>query len=151
GAAIGSTTLIGALVVGDSVKGTLTARALRRLGPTYFSLSTGDRLFLADLAQRLGNDVVSQSVNSPNAVIHYSPVNSSPVSTALMRAGTATTQDDSARANRVTILGVDPKTWPRFAHWDVGQRATLAPPILEQWRAGDLVLVNETLARQLNC
>ncbi|HTL55334.1 MAG TPA: FtsX-like permease family protein [Candidatus Limnocylindrales bacterium] len=162
GAAIGSTTLIGALVVGDSVKGSLTARALRRLGPTHFSLNTGDRFFLADLSQRLGNDIITQNLNSPNAVVHYSLVNSSPISTALLLPGTATSQDDSARANRVTILGVDSETWPHFAHWNTadnharresrsGRAPTLPSTVLEQWRAGELVFINEALARQLNC
>jgi len=45
GAAIGSAALIGALLVGDSVRETLKERALARLGPIHFALSTQDRLF----------------------------------------------------------------------------------------------------------
>ncbi|MFN3408619.1 MAG: hypothetical protein ACK45B_06475, partial [Limisphaerales bacterium] len=44
GAAIGSAALIGALIVGDSVKGSLRERALERLGNTVAALNAGDRL-----------------------------------------------------------------------------------------------------------
>src|SRR5664280_350636 len=53
GAAIGSAALIGALVVGDSVRESLTDMALRRLGNIHFGLSTQDRLFQARLARRV--------------------------------------------------------------------------------------------------
>ena len=45
GGAIGSAALIGALVVGDSVRGTLRQRALDRVGVAQYMLSSGDRLF----------------------------------------------------------------------------------------------------------
>src|ERR1051325_8641061 len=54
GAAIGSAALIGALSVGDSVRGTLPERALSRLGPIHFARNTRERLFQADLQGRLG-------------------------------------------------------------------------------------------------
>ena len=53
GAAIGSAALIGALVVGDSVRESLADMALRRLGNIHFGLSTQDRLFQASLARRV--------------------------------------------------------------------------------------------------
>src|ERR1041385_8091190 len=53
GAAIGSAALIGALVVGDSLRGSLKLRALSRLGPVHFALNTKDRLFQRDLWERL--------------------------------------------------------------------------------------------------
>ncbi len=53
GAAVGSAALIGALVVGDSVRGSLREMAMRRLGPINAALDAGDRLVGADLAQRL--------------------------------------------------------------------------------------------------
>src|SRR5512147_121022 len=51
GAAIGSAALIGALVVGDSVKGSLRENALHRLGGVSMAMSTGDRFFTEGLYQ----------------------------------------------------------------------------------------------------
>src|SRR5262245_10295483 len=51
GATIGSAVLIGALVVGDSVRGTLRDNALRRLAGTKLALETGDRFFTASLVE----------------------------------------------------------------------------------------------------
>jgi ABC-type antimicrobial peptide transport system permease subunit len=53
GAAIGSAALIGALVVGDSVKGSLRDRAVQQVGCINLALDAGDRLFEANLAKRL--------------------------------------------------------------------------------------------------
>ncbi len=51
GAAVGSAALIGALVVGDSVRESLRALALQRLGAVHFAMETGDRHFRARLAE----------------------------------------------------------------------------------------------------
>src|SRR5436309_7368554 len=53
GAAIGSAALVGALVVGDSLRGSLKQMALSRLGRVSFALNTKDRLFQTDLKRRL--------------------------------------------------------------------------------------------------
>src|SRR2546430_17527632 len=45
GAAIGSAALIGALVVGDSVRGSLRERALERIGSAQYLLEGNDRTF----------------------------------------------------------------------------------------------------------
>src|SRR5437870_13808120 len=45
GAAIGSAALIGALVVGDSVRGSLRDKALERIGAARYFLETRDRTF----------------------------------------------------------------------------------------------------------
>ena len=120
GAAIGSATLIGALIVGDSVKGTLLARAMERLGPAHFAVVTGDKFFLADLSKRLGENDISSEVSFSNAKMHYHQMHFSSLawsaSAALMLPGTAARADGSARLNRVMILGVDSETWPQFAH-----------------------------------
>src|ERR1043166_1087562 len=57
GAAVGSAVLIGALVVGDSVRGSLRDMALSRLGGVHYAISTGDRFFLASLPQRFAPHV----------------------------------------------------------------------------------------------
>ncbi len=59
GAAIGSAVLIGALIVGDSVRETLKAKAVERLGGNEFLLTTGDRLFPSTLAERLATYIRS--------------------------------------------------------------------------------------------
>jgi len=57
GAAVGSAALIGALVVGDSVRGSLREMALQRLGNIHFAMDTGDRVFRARLAKDIERGV----------------------------------------------------------------------------------------------
>lgn len=94
GAAIGSAALIGALAVGDSVRESLKARAMARLGAVEVALSPGDRLFTDHLAFH-GR---SHPLTPPHA--H-----------ALHLRGTAARQDGSARANDVQIYGVHSNFW----------------------------------------
>src|SRR5438105_5152991 len=53
GAAVGSAVLLGALVVGDSVRGSLRDMALARLGRVQLALEGKDRFVRADLAGAL--------------------------------------------------------------------------------------------------
>ena len=53
GAAVGSAVLIGALVVGDSVRGSLRDMALARLGRVQIALAANDRFFRAALSDEL--------------------------------------------------------------------------------------------------
>lgn len=87
GATVGAAVLIGALLVGDSVRGSLRDMALARLGKVEAAMATGDRLFRAELAANL---------------------NAAP---ALALPGTVNTADGSRRANRVHVLGVDENFW----------------------------------------
>src|SRR5439155_25109416 len=104
GAAVGSAVLIGALVVGDSVRLTLRDRALERLGQTQLALFSGDRFFTQSLGRRLGSPLgfaspaASTQTVSPDAIFLRG---GQPVTTLLQLPGTATTEDDTARANRV--------------------------------------------------
>ncbi len=91
GAAVASAILIGALVVGDSVRHRVAALALSRVGQTSVALHTPGRLFRAALADELQLD---ESV---------APV--------LMLAGNAKHPDRGARANGVQVLGVDERFW----------------------------------------
>ena len=172
GASIGSAALTGALLVGDSVKGTLHDRALSRLGPVEFALSTPDRFFLRDLGGRLVEEKSSGLLRSGNIALEYAAPNASSRSVALVLPGTASRQDGKARANRIEVLGVEAEFWPRLAGWSgLGKLYTrtwaggevlrvdelramelgLWPEsTLSRWKAGEVVLVNETLARQLN-
>ncbi len=92
GAAIGSAILIGALAVGDSVRGSLREMALARLGKTDFALASNDRFFRAKLADDI------RSTNSQTAA-------------ALQLLGTAANEEGSSRANRVQVLGVSADFW----------------------------------------
>ncbi|PAW81144.1 MAG: hypothetical protein B9S33_17100, partial [Pedosphaera sp. Tous-C6FEB] len=87
GATLGSAILIGALLVGDSVRGSLRDMALARLGKIEAAMATGDRLFRAELATNL----------------KAAPVLALP--------GTANSADGSRRANSVHVLGVDENFW----------------------------------------
>ena len=95
GAAIGSAALIGALVVGDSVKGSLLDSALARLGKVDVALDAKDRFFRGELASELGPGFV--------------PV--------LRVSGTVSKSDASARANQVQVLGIN----SQFARLGVGE------------------------------
>ncbi len=120
GAAVGSAALVGALVVGDSVRGSLRDLALARLGRADTALASGDRLFRAQLA-----DDIHLSDKSLSAAVLQLP-------------GMAVSEDGSARANRVQILGVDGKFW----------QLAIQPPAFGELSADDVAL-NEALADQL--
>jgi ABC-type antimicrobial peptide transport system permease subunit len=95
GVAVGTAVLTGALLVGDSLQGSLRDLSLRRLGWVNSAL-IGPRFFRAELAKDIGTDV--------------RPV--------LLLQGSATTAADDAtstvehRVGRVTVLGVGPDFWP---------------------------------------
>ena len=71
GAAIGSAALIGALLVGDSIRGTLRDMALARLGDVTAALDSGDRFFrdkLGTALQRANINVQPQSFEVVNTM-----------------------------------------------------------------------------------
>ncbi|MBE7466283.1 MAG: ABC transporter permease [Planctomycetes bacterium] len=127
GAAVGSAVLVGALLVGDSVRYTLKQMAAARLGPVDFALVGGDRLFREGLSANLARATEGRAA----------PV--------LLVPGTAARSDGAARANRVQVLGTD---W-RF--WDLSQTPDpfdskphpFAAPVPE------VVWLNERLAAHL--
>lgn len=125
GAAIGSAALIGALVVGDSVRISLKEMALSRLGRTQLSLSSGDRFFRAKLASEMAGEISEELGVGFTAAIQIQ--------------GTANSVDSSARANHVQALGVDESFWS-FAN---------TAPSFTEIPEGEVVL-NEPLATQLN-
>lgn len=120
GAAVGTAVLVGALVVGDSVRLSLLDLALSRVGRAWLALSTGDRFFQADLEKRIGTGT------------------NLAMATALALPGTAATGDGAARANQVQVLGVD------SAFWSLALATTPDAAI-----PADEVLLNERLATQL--
>ena len=94
GAAIATAVLTGALLVGDSVRESLRRMALARLGKVDHALISGDRLFQADLADR-----VTTTLPDGKAVA------------VLQLPGTAANQDGSARANQIQVNGVSQDFW----------------------------------------
>ncbi len=134
GAAIGSAALIGALLVGDSVRASLRAMALSRLGNMEFVLSAQDRLFQSSLRQRL-----CATLSTSNC----------PLAAALVLPGVVSKPDATARANQVNVIGVEPEVWPKLAEWH-RQSGAIAGDPEKQWRAGDAAFINEALARQLS-
>ncbi|MBI1177241.1 FtsX-like permease family protein [bacterium] len=125
GAAIGSAALIGALVVGDSVRISLRDMALARLGKTQLALNSGDRFFRDQLAAAIQTNI------GTNLNIR--------LASAIQLQGAANSVNDSARANHVQVLGIDSSFW-RFADQPPG--FTDIPD--------DSVVINEPLANQLN-
>ncbi|MFO1514737.1 MAG: FtsX-like permease family protein [Verrucomicrobiota bacterium] len=132
GAAIGSAALIGALVVGDSVRESLRDRAIQRLGWVDSALDGGDRFFTQKLAER----VVPINRAVPSAISSWN------FDAVLKLPGTATRQDGSARANQITVLGV--------GYWSFWQstRNTNERPAFALIPKGSVVL-NAPLATQL--
>ena len=138
GAAVGSAALIGALVVGDSVRGSLRDRALERLGQIQFAMAPQERLFRAELASDIG--ICFQR--------HYLfPKRGGTMVAALRLPATATSADGSARANHVEILGVEPNfaalsgngLFPPLSQTGVFLNAPLARQL--RVRVGDVILL----------
>ena len=115
GAAIGSAALIGALVVGDSVRGSLLSRALERLGPIHDAIISQDRFFEPSLRERLQTALRQSEIRiNENAVLRGTNV---PAACALMLPAVVARQDGNARANQVMMIGVESAAWPEFAGW----------------------------------
>jgi ABC-type antimicrobial peptide transport system permease subunit len=126
GTAVASAVLVGALVVGDSVRVSLERLALLRLGGVEFALATGDRLFRAQLA----NDLRFSLAQTGRGLSVAVPVLNLPA--------VATTGDGAARANHVQVLGVP------IAFWQLAGQ----PPALGNLPT-DGVMLNRPLAAQL--
>ncbi len=120
GSAVSTAVLVGALVVGDSVRYSLRRLVFDRLGRTEFALVSGDRFFRSQvagvLADRLGV----------------------PVAPLLQIRGIASTDGGRRRANTVQVLGVD----GRFG--GMGGQADLFGSL-----TGDEVVLNSHLASRL--
>lgn len=89
GVAVGAAVLAGALLVGDSVRGSLRDLTLDRLGKIESALAA-DRFFREELAGEIG------------AV------------PAVMVRGTAENADSGARASNVSVLGADERFWALY-------------------------------------
>lgn len=120
GSVISTAILVGALVVGDSVRGSLEQMALTRLGRTEIALSSGDRFFRSRLAQK-----ISTALDADVAPV-------------LQLNGIAVGEKSRLRVNRVQVLGVE----SRF--WNIGQ----VPDPFSSIKADEAV-INQRLAYRL--
>src|SRR4051812_19106689 len=121
GITLGSAVLTGALLVGDSLRGSLKALTLDQLGWVEDALVPG-RFFRAELAAHLSAERVA-------------PVLLLQGSAALKSGG-----EEGTRVGRVNFLGVDASFWPKDA-----------PPEGAEFWSGDAreVVLNRTLAQAL--
>ena len=146
GAAVGSAALIGALVVGDSVRVSLMWNALDQLGGVYAAMNTSDRFFDDDLLPRLAAPGSNQfhiailSRTNSGAIWGFPWVYPAASSKVLLRLpGSIACADGSGRANHIHILGVDDRYF----------MSALSQTSPVQIKEGD-VWLNEALARQLD-
>ena len=111
GAAIGSAALIGALVVGDSVKGSLKESATKRLAGAAVAMDTGDRFFRVDLLQRMceisSNRVFQAQRTGADAGMVWGGELASKFDRVMLHLpGNVSRGDGLARVNAVNVIGV---------------------------------------------
>jgi len=121
GVAVGAMVLVGALLVGESVRGSLHDMAAARLGRIELALPSNDRLFRAELASQLraelGNDTAAL----------------------LQLPGVAKRPSGENRANNIVVMGVNEAFW----------KLALEPPEFAGIPE-DSIVINERLAKQLD-
>ncbi len=132
GVAVGAAVLSGALLVGDSVRGSLRDLTLDRLGAIDHALVT-DRYFREALAED-----ISEATNFAYAFDKAAP--------AVLIRGSIENAETNARASSVNIHGVDKRFWsffpsqpPKIASREIVITGSLAREISA--RAGDAVLL----------
>ena len=107
GIVVGTAVIGGALIVGDSVRGSLRELTLRRLGKVDYAV-TGGRFFREDLAERLSDDAEFQETYTSVAPV-------------LSMTGSLERRQDNtvqSRAGGVSIFGIDERFWEMIDHGD---------------------------------
>ena len=129
GVAAGTAVLTGALVVGDSVRGSLRALALERLGRIDEVLLV-ERFFRAELADELADELGGK----PSVQENFGSV----VPVILLQGSVEHPQrEQTRRASKVTVLGCDADFWALgLERHDVDM-------------TGDVVALSEPLARDI--
>ncbi|MDP6544791.1 MAG: FtsX-like permease family protein [Phycisphaerae bacterium] len=121
-AAIATAVLTGALLVGDSVSGTLHKTARLRLGGTSVAMTTGDNFFRARLGDELAKELktrVATAIQLPSVAEHG--------------------EDSKRRAGNVNVLGVT------AAFWKLSPARGAGTPDLKDAQ----VAINEPLAARM--
>lgn len=129
GAAVATASLTGALMVGDSMRGSLREIAVGRLGRVDHSL-VAQRFFRQALADELA---VSPKIQSPGDFTNVAP--------AILLRGGVTHADLQTRVERVNLLGVDDRFW----RLDSVERPQSVSRLADRY-----VILNEPLAAELN-
>ena len=150
GAAVATAVLTGALVVGDSVRGSLRSLTEERLGEIDLAV-VAEGLFRADLAERLSASPGGGASAGPNAESSAGPSGGSSgevdeivAAPAIALQGTAENPGSGARAARVAVWGVDERFGGLFATELPLGRAERAPG-----QIFPSVVINGALAREL--
>ena len=131
-AAVNSAVLTGALLVGDSVRGSLADLTLDRLGQIELAV-VAERFFRAELADEVATAIGTGEDHAANL---------ESVAPALLLRGSVVQADTRARASHVGVYGID----ERFA-------ALFGTSVNFERQAGQIfpsVIINESLARELN-
>lgn len=115
GVAVASAVLAGALLVGDSLRGSLRDRALRQLNGVEAAY-IGTRLIRADTAKELPGDVVPALILQGSARAEPKP-------------------GEERRLGRVTVVGFDDAGWQRFG-LPAGETAVLSAAAAEHLGVG---------------
>lgn len=115
GVAVATAIIVGALLVGDSVRYSLRRLALARLGNVHLALVAHGRFFRAALADEIGAALAAET-DDP-AAARTAPV-------LRLRGSVA---NGEQRANAVQVLGVDDRFWQL-----VGGQATTATVVLNR-------------------
>ncbi len=135
GVAVATATLTGALLVGDSMRGSLRDLALRRLGPVDHAM-VARRFFREQLATEIAADAEFTS-----RFDRACP--------AVLVSGSANHADTRARVNRINVLGVDDRFWSLAGSTDAvkasasDRTVTLNEPLAIELgaKAGDDILL----------
>lgn len=122
GAAVATAVLVGAMIVGDSVRHSLRQIALARLGSTHLAIDGGERYFTQRLAEAVASDLQQPAA----ALLDLGGICSAPGS-------------QGGRANGIHVLGVDDRFW---------KLAGIAP-LLPGAGDGDRAVINRRLADHL--
>lgn len=133
GVLVGTATLTGALLVGDSVRESLRATVLGRLGRVQAALMA-PRYFREELAEELRR-------GASGAAASWSGASFVP---AILARGGVTKADSQARVDHIQILGVGSVFWTDVPATD----SDSAAPMKDAF-AGRVVALNEPLAREL--
>ena len=132
-AAAGCAVLVGALIVGDSVRYTLHTMAVERLGTTEVVLLGQDRFFKQNLSERCR--VLTGDVNEAG-YFYYDSMLSIP--------GVCANDKNKLRANDVQICGITGQFWS----WDGARDVKGEMPSGKKLASGEAI-INEKLAQLL--
>ncbi len=155
GVTLAAAVLIGALAVGDSVKGSLKAKALERLPRNAaYAVATSDRFFTQALVSELVPDQpthIQRGDWNVGKLVLFRYGGMAGIGNGLILRGTIAKQDASVRANGINVIGVNPGeligsstnarsgSFPSFSSNQVWLNETLAAHLSA--KPGDQVVV----------